>query len=65
MLYVIILAYTVFTQRYCFHEALYYKASFTTITSYTFCISLVYLYYIAKYIVFNYFISGYLDGICH
>ena len=27
------------------------------------CILLVYLYYIAKYIVFNYFIPGYLGGI--
>ena len=58
-----------FIQSHCFHEALYYKSFFLVcFSSYTLsnvkCILLVYLYYIAKYIVFNYFISSYLGGIC-
>ena len=66
-LYMIILVYTALHKAFVFHEALYYKSFFLVVIAriHLFdvkCISLVYLYYIAKYIVFNYFISGYLDG---
>ena len=62
-LYVIIIVYTALYKDIVFMRRYITKAFLSCCSSYTLlnvkCISLVYLYYIAKYIVFNYFISGY------
>ena len=66
MLYMIILVHTALHKAFIFYEALYHKRFFSVCcSSYALfdakCILLV--YYVARYIIFNYFIPGYLGGI--